>query len=113
MGHHVLLRGHVKVLHQALALMVLCLLRLNLDYVAGCTFELFGYYGDLFHVFGLLLVLHQLPLLRLLGIYLVLLLLHEEGLVLLGGREVLILEIQIHTLQSLMIHLIYLLVNVL
>lgn len=83
------------------------------NFAAG-TLKLLSATTDLFHVLALLLVLHYLPFLALLTADLILLLLDDEVLVLLRVGEVaFVLEVQVHALQPLVIHLIYLLVNVL
>lgn len=107
--YHMMLSDQVEILHQAFALVVLCLARHLDDIGAGHGLELVWHPAHLFHVLTLLYVLHRFPLLAFLAWNL--LLLGQERLVLLMILKVLILYVQIHTLQSLMIDLIDLLVD--
>ena len=107
---HVLLLNQIQILHETLALMVFGLV-CHMDDLSCGSFKLLSTATYLLHMFSLLLILHYLPLLSLLTLDLILLMLRYEILILL--RKILILKIQIHTLQSLMIHLIDLLVYIL
>ena len=108
---HVLLGDQVQILHETLTLMVLGLIG-HVDDFTGRSLELLSAATYLLHVLGLLLILHDLPLLTLLTVDLVLLL-DDEVLILLRVGEVVLLEIQVHTLQPLVVHRIYLLIYIL
>lgn len=109
--HHVLLGNKVQILHEALALVVLWLLS-QLDGFGVGAFVLLWHTTDLLHVLALVLILHELPLLTFLAAR-CLLLLEQKVLVLLRGWEVLVPDVQVHALESLVIQLVDLLVDVL
>lgn len=109
--HHVLLGNEVQILHEALALVVLWLLCQLNGFGVG-AFVLLWHAADLLHVLALVLILHELPLLTFLAAR-GLLLLEQEVLVLLRGWEVLVPDVQVHALESLVIQLVDLLVDVL
>ena len=83
----------------------------HLDHLTTCAFELFRHSTYFLHMLSLLLILHHLSLLALLGGWYLLLLLSQESLMLLRVSKVLLLHIQIHTLNPLMLNLVYLVID--